>query len=697
MGRRVTGRDQDRRTPASRSFTACLVVTRGVLLLLLMFIAHTNVAAAQPASSSAAATDLWAQTQLQQGHPLDFNARCGATPVSSTDSKWNNACRILTGRQLAALLETAPANGSAESPELRIVGLHVAGNVDLRGSAVPRTVSLQKSHLDGSLLLSNSHFEGSLLLEQVAVAGGLTGHDIQVDGALQMTDSQFGGSVILRSARIGHDLTMNGSSFAVDLNIDSAAIGGNLFLENAFLAGWLLLSNPNVDRNSGAKIDQSVFLSGTTFKGPIVANETRIGQDLNLSSTTSNGVWLIAADIGGFLKLSGSTFNGIVQAGNVRVGESIVAYNPSLPHRVYFHGPVYLDAARVGANVSMDDAHFDQSVSATELNVRGQLTATHAVFNKATDLSASRIGGNLDLAGARFAKTLDATDLDVNGRFDLSDTVMAQDLHLARGRVGDSLDLHGAQFFGVVDLTAMTIGNDLTLVAFSHGKPVQPVRWMAAAPAQNVLFLYNAHIGSLTDGQNAWPAALHFYINGLTYRSLSNWPIVAREHWVDRSNVNYRPQPYRQLAAELAASGNRNASLEVQFHGRRQERITACQHGYLARCISMGILEFTIGYGIGPYAFRVVPWVLGLIVLGWIILLASASARRKGLIWCIGASCDRLLPVIELNAEFKDFFNDPERRRLRGWQLCAFALIGILGWALSLFLIAALTGLTQSG
>jgi hypothetical protein len=56
-----------------------------------------------------------------------------------------------------------------------------------------------------------------------------------------------------------------------------------------------------------------------------------------------------------------------------------------------------------------------------------------------------------------------------------------------------------------------------------------------------------------------------------------------------------------------------------------------------------------------------------------------------------------LLPIVELNPEFKDFFNDPERQRLRGWQLAVFAVIGVLGWVLSLYLVAALTGLTQSG
>jgi hypothetical protein len=186
-------------------------------------------------------------------------------------------------------------------------------------------------------------------------------------------------------------------------------------------------------------------------------------------------------------------------------------------------------------------------------------------------------------------------------------------------------------------------------------------------------------------------------IDGLSYSALVDWPIEARENWLDRGNADHRPQPYRQMAAALTSLGKRDAALEVQFHGRQQERRDACQRWQVASCISLATLEYTIGYGIGDYAFRVIWWALGLFLLGWTVLLVSNTARSKGLIWSAGASLDRLLPILELNPEFKDFFNDPDRKRLRGWQLIVFAVIGALGWLLSLFLVGALTGLTQSG
>jgi hypothetical protein len=58
-------------------------------------------------------------------------------------------------------------------------------------------------------------------------------------------------------------------------------------------------------------------------------------------------------------------------------------------------------------------------------------------------------------------------------------------------------------------------------------------------------------------------------------------------------------------------------------------------------------------------------------------------------------SLTRLLPVIEVNKEFTDFFNDPYRQRLTGWQSFIFSLIGLVGWVLGAILIAAVSGLTQ--
>jgi hypothetical protein len=669
------------------SDSSLTVMWRATLATWFMY-AQLAHATAQPSDQTDQAPALWAATQLRQGAPIDFNRRCSQSPDHVSDVRWNDACRTLTGEQFAALIQTAPPTTHAT---VEIRGLHIQGDIDLRGGELSQPLTLQDSRVDGTLRLGDSRFLKSLTLDGLQVSGGIAASSIRVAGSFTVANSEIGGVVNLHGAHIDGDAVLTGTGFANDVNLDSAQITGSLFLDNARVAGRMLLSSENVDRNSGAKIEQTAFFNRTTFVGAILANEVRIGQDINLNSATCGEVWLVAANIGGFLKLTDGTFAGRLQAGNMRIGQSVVAAHAT------FRDDVYLDAVTTLANIRLDDATFYKQISATQVDVKGQLTAKGAEFRGPVYLTGSQIGWRLYLADAKFADTLDATDLDVHGRVDLSGAALAGDLYMARGRIADSVDFRGSDFSGAVDLTAVNIGHDLTLVDLEDGKPTRPPRWPAANSVKNLFWLNDARVGSLTDGQDAWPPGLHFHIDGLTYGALADWPLKARESWLDRGNAEHRPQPYRRMAEAFTFVGKRDAALEIQFHGRQQDRRDACERQQLAGCIGLAMLEFTIGYGIGGYAFRVLWWVLGLFVLGWFVLLASRVVRSKGLIWCAGASLDRLLPIMELNPEFKDFFNDPERQRLRGWQLIVLAMIGALGWLLSLFLVAALTGLTQSG
>jgi hypothetical protein len=67
-----------------------------------------------------------------------------------------------------------------------------------------------------------------------------------------------------------------------------------------------------------------------------------------------------------------------------------------------------------------------------------------------------------------------------------------------------------------------------------------------------------------------------------------------------------------------------------------------------------------------------------------------------GAIWCFCAGLAQLLPVISINKELTDFFNDPERKRFTGWQVFVFSALGVVGRALGAVLLVAVSGLTQN-
>ena len=73
---------------------------------------------------------------------------------------------------------------------------------------------------------------------------------------------------------------------------------------------------------------------------------------------------------------------------------------------------------------------------------------------------------------------------------------------------------------------------------------------------------------------------------------------------------------------------------------------------------------------------------------------APAATHPKGLAWCFFASLDRLLPIIQLNKGFADFFN-VDNGHVDAWIIWFFACLGLWGWVLGSFLLAAFSGLTQ--
>ncbi len=265
--------------------------------------------------------------------------------------------------------------------------------------------------------------------------------------------------------------------------------------------------------------------------------------------------------------------------------------------------------------------------------------------------------------------------------------------------VGGNLDLRGATLANL-DLSGASIAGDLRLGG-AHNSAV----WTGKSGAPGTLNLHNTHAGNLMDAIDAWPAQEQLHLDGFSFYHLGGFegetePVMRSRgmDWWDnwaRLDPKYSPAPYAQLAAALTSAGDRDAADEIRYYGRVRERETENGFSY----IWSGALQYVAGFGIGTYAFRVLYWVVGISLLGALYLRTRVQGVRDenhGFIWCFGASLSRLLPVIEINQEFTEFFNDPKRERLTGWQSFIFSVIGIVGFLLAAILGAAVSGLTQS-
>ena len=225
------------------------------------------------------------------------------------------------------------------------------------------------------------------------------------------------------------------------------------------------------------------------------------------------------------------------------------------------------------------------------------------------------------------------------------------------------------------------------------------------------MILRNVLAGTFQDTSNTWPPSMdlegfHYdRIGGLGGTGTNDMRARSPEQWEDwlARDTTFSTQPYTQLASVLFAAGHRDTAERIQYAGRERGRREAWARGDWIQWIWLTFLCFIAGYGIGLYTFRVLWWVLVLTLLGATTLWFSPDARRRGVVWRFGASLHRLLPVVALNKEFEDFFDNPapahvyESRNLNQFQAAFFSGLLIAGWVLGFFLIAALGGLMPKG
>jgi hypothetical protein len=180
----------------------------------------------------------------------------------------------------------------------------------------------------------------------------------------------------------------------------------------------------------------------------------------------------------------------------------------------------------------------------------------------------------------------------------------------------------------------------------------------------------------------------------LTTRPLTEWADwLARDRGSDHRS-------YAKLAAALAAAGRESTAEAIQYAERERERDEAwVQNDWRTWLLSTAGYLFT-GYGIRfYYASRVLWWAAFLTVVGALVLRFSPYAQARGVLWGVGASLHRLLPIVQLDKEFKDFFDNAsdntEPRKLTRWQWGFFCIFALAGWVLAALLAAIVGGLTS--
>jgi hypothetical protein len=703
-------------------------MARIALLLLGLFFA-TGARAEAPCAGPQTPED-WAWTQIRADKLADFNAKLGRQLDTHDKTGWDDPCRQISPEFLVKLVTDPKFRDQVPQHGARLRGAHVNGTIDLSQIDAKPELWIDASRIDGDLYLSDSHWHQLLSLRGTTITGNLSAERLRADSDVFIDDhAAVGGNVDLAGAKLGtlaaDSVTVGGAA-----NLESADVTGTLFMNNhatftgkvdltaAKIGGGLVMetssfANP-VDLNSltvGKSLDMS---DHTTFGGAVNLAGAKVGDNLDMETSSFAGeVNLVGAKVGDVLEMQGASFSKDVDASRLNVGGSLF-----MSRNATFGGDINLVGAKIGSNLEMQTSSFANPVNLYRLTVGGDLFM-NATFAGAVTADSLSVGGNLLMReGARFKDRLSLIGAKVGGRLDLG------------GATVSTIDLSDAD-------AAELLLDGLGWWCAAGGKPaagpsgrsktakpeVVAVHWPLGADLRlgahcsagggatiPMLMLRNAHFAEFQDTYDAWPPALdlagfHYdRLGGLGGEGRNDLRQRPPERWIDwlARDPTFSTQPYTELGAVLTAAGDRDTAEFVEFNGRERDRADVCQaSGYLARCAWLTFLYYTAGYGIERYMWHVLPWVIGLTLLGSAILAFSANARRHGPLWLIGASLHRLLPVVSLYKEFDDFFDnapkDLEPRNLKPWQIFYFALHAISGWALGLILLAAISGITQKG
>jgi hypothetical protein len=590
-----------------------------------------------------------------------------------------------------------------------------------------------------------------------AVDGQCAVCSVNADDSDTINDPQYGENWDLSRA-IRSDviewLCKHGSSFgrspSSSIYVYGAKVSGQLNLSYAVIVYPLLFERCVFVEDmsfKNAKVP-SLILTGSWVR-TILADGIDVANNvlLNKQFCSRGQVLLRDAKIGGNLRtedarfqyepgsLFGQNSNNSLGCDRIKVSGNIFLSKPG--HRSTFIGEVGLAGSFIGGNLECDGSLFENrggaSIRADRINVVGSIFLRDGFLSQGTvrlvnaqmnllDCSRGTFEGNSDTTLFFDNSALNAEGATISSWAVFRGTVIKRGDVLLRGVKTGDITFHAAELLAV-DLRYATIRRALRIKK-------------AANPQLSDWDLREASTDSVDDDQRSWPNPGNLHVDGLTYESFGSIiedphddstpcpkDLHSRLQWIELDTSN-PPQAYSQLAhvystaGETATSRNIRYRLEDMLH-RRQIEAEKCYVLKAAWWLWRQSLKLTIGYGYRLW--RSLYWLVPIAVLGWAISYIGYYAKvivptdkdaylhsaQYGYVpnhyprfSATMFTIEHSLPAIDLgmssswsadgspqSAEHPCFANG-----VRIWLWVQ----RLLGWLLSIFFVAGITGLVKS-
>jgi hypothetical protein len=629
-------------------------------------------------------------------------------------SQWGPE-RVVRGEVIRALLLGACPAEPGYAPAVRLRGARITGRLDLMGAAVTsnlvceycyfedeirlveastRTVRIVDSRFpglngtrlraDGIVNLAQCTIDGVLRLDQAKVTGQvsirsasimpgsgdaeLSAAGLTVDGDLDWVGLVVRGPVYLSGARISGSADLRRARFqcpdARAFTLSHAEIGGKVMAEGLQVEGETRLHNARISGNiqfQRARMDNP---GGMTLTGGGLSVSGGIFFD---GFTATGEVNLIGARLGDILDLRGGRID---NPGGTALNLDRATMRDCDLTELTSAGRVSLTGATVSSQLSLDRARLSAGQDGIALAADGMTVGGSAV------LTGLRAHGSMSMRTARIGEGIMLAEVDLTypgaTALDLSGTDVATDITGDGLTVAGELRLTGVKVAGHVSLDRVRLANPGGAALTATGLHASALTVTPATAIRELVDLGHAQIGILHDDPQLWPEQLN--LSGLTYSVLvPRLRAQDRLRWLARDPDRHEPQPYEQLAATYAASGQPAEARSVLYWRERRRRDTKTP---LGRAWSL-LQDITVGYGYRPG--RALLWLVLLLTTGSIIysvappaaLQPQAAPHFNSVIYTLNL----LIPVVDFGQ--RDAFNPAG-----GEQWLSYLLVAS-GWLLA--------------
>lgn len=591
----------------------------------------------------------WAWRRICQGQPADFDLRYSLTLDPANKEQWTAAerrRRLLRPAFIDMILFQSPWKEAL--PRL---------GVTIKGALFEQDLSLYHGEITRPLALNNCRLEKNLHM-----AGCRTEHFLTFLGTVVL------GNLNLVSLRAGPGLVLSGGRFGA-VNLTGAQVQGNLEMENTTVIGPAEMSGIKVGRflimRQGkfqqtrmymAEVGLQADLSQAVFAGMLSMNNLRVAGSIFLTGGSFQAVDMMTAVIGNNLIADSASFAGDFRLDGAKVAQLLAIRKTRLVN-------LSMVGVEAGGEMACNGSIFSGLVILDGLQVQRQAFLGQASYH-VLRLVGAKIGQILNLQGASCSRGIMLNNLRVGQNLILSSGSFAE-CRLAQAEIGQALIMVKAKF-SLLDLRGTKVatvwdGVDTSKASFSKGP---------------------------------WPDKL--YLDGFAFQKLGGsapeqgTPLAQRPadwftQWL-RLQQEFSPLPYEHVAGLLKSVGQPQEANDLLYAKMEREREEAAKSSW-SRWLWLSILKWAVGYGLGYRQFMALLWLVVIVAMGVLVLNFAPEARRKGKLWLVALSFERLIPIEYFSKEFEDF-------SLQSWPKYYFIFFHQpAGYILIFFVVAAATGL----